>query len=192
TDGQQRARRFYIGRSEPEFERRFQCKAIEVFGSTETGIVTMTPPGLTAPNGSCGKANEDTFEVIVADENDEPVGPDVVGEILVRPRHPFGMFTSYYGAADATVEANRNQWFHTGDNAKVDKEGWFYFVDRKKDAIRRRGENISSYEVENILLRLDTVLECAAVAAKSDLGEDEVKIVIVVKPGEQLDADQVW
>src|SRR3546814_10028038 len=76
TDGQQRARRFYIGRSEPEFERRFQCKATEVFGSTETGIVTMTPPGLTAPNGSCGKANEDTFEVIVADENDEPVDPD--------------------------------------------------------------------------------------------------------------------
>ena len=130
--------------------------------------------------------------MIVADENDEPVGPGTVGEILVRPRHPFGMFTSYYGAAEATVEACRNQWFHTGDNAKVDAEGWFYFVDRKKDAIRRRGENISSYEVESVLLRLDAVLECAAVAAKSDLGEDEVKVVIVVKPGEQLSCDEVW
>lgn len=192
TDGQQRARRFYIGRSEPEFERRFQCKAIEVFGSTETGIVTMTPPELVAPPGSCGKANDETFEVVVADEDDEPVGPGVVGEILVRPRHPFGMFTAYYGAADATVDACRNQWFHTGDNAKVDEEGWFYFVDRKKDAIRRRGENISSYEVESVLLRLDAVLECAAVAAKSDLGEDEVKVVVVVKSGQHLDADEVW
>ena len=192
TDGQQRARRFYIGRSEPEFERRFKCKAVEVFGSTETGIVTMTPPGLPAPAGSCGKANDDTFEVIVADENDQAVGPGVIGEILVRPRHPFGMFTSYYGAADATAEAYRNQWFHTGDNAKVDADGWFYFVDRKKDAIRRRGENISSYEVESVLLRLDAVLECAAVAAKSELGEDEVKVVVVVKPGEQLAPEEIW
>jgi crotonobetaine/carnitine-CoA ligase len=96
------------------------------------------------------------------------------------------MMTEYYQMPDKTLETYRNLWFHTGDYAKKDEDGYFYFVDRKKDAIRRRGENISSFEVEKVINTHPGILESAVFAVPSELGEDEVKANIVLKPGEKL------
>ncbi|MEZ5815665.1 MAG: AMP-binding protein [Hyphomicrobiaceae bacterium] len=191
-DADQPARRFYFAKVDPGFEKRFNCRIVEVYGATETGVVTMTPPGGERREASCGKPNSATFDVMLADENDAPVAEGEVGEILVRPRRPFAMLTAYYNSPEATVEAFRNLWFHTGDNARSDKDGYLYFVDRKKDAIRRRGENISSSEVEAILNRHPAILECAVIAVPSELGEDEVKAVVVLREGATATPDELW
>lgn len=191
-DASQPARKFYIGQQNEEFERRFDCRVIEVFGSTETGIVTYTPLEETRRAGSCGKANLRSFDVRLVDDLDNEVAEGEVGEIVVRPRQPFAMLTGYYNMPQETLTAFRNLWFHTGDMARADAEGFLYFVDRKKDAIRRRGENISSFEVERVVNKMPQVLECAAVAVGSELTEDDVKICIVLQPGAALDADAVW
>ena len=191
-DADQPARRFYFAKVDAAFERRFNCKIVEVYGATETGVVTMTPPEEARRAGSCGKPNTATFEVMIANDRDEAVAIGDVGEVLVRPRRPFAMLTAYYNNPQATVEAFRNLWFHTGDNARADDDGYLYFVDRKKDAIRRRGENISSSEVEAVLNRHPAVLECAAVAVPSELGEDDVKVVIVLRDGVHASAENLW
>ena len=191
-DRDQPARLFYLGQHSDAFEQRFNCRVVEVYGATETGIVTVTPSDERARPGSCGKPNLDTFDVIIANECDEPVGVGEVGEILVRPRRPFVMLRGYYNAPEATLEAFRNLWFHTGDNARADADGYLYFVDRKKDSIRRRGENISSWEVEVVLNRHPAVLESAVIAVPSELGEDEVKAVVVLKGDAKATAAELW
>ena len=138
------------------------------------------------------QAEHGHLEVMIANEQDEPVGVGEVGEILVRPRRSFAMLTAYYNNPEATADAFRNLWFHTGDNARADADGYLTFIDRKKDAIRRRGENITSSEVEAVLNRHPAVLECAVVAVPSDLGEDEVKAVIVLRDGAEATADDLW
>jgi len=120
------------------------------------------------------------------DDNGLEVGPNAVGEIVVRPLKPYCMQLEYYKMSEKTVEAWRNLWFHTGDYARSDENGFYYFVDRKKDALRRRGENISSYEVEKVINSHEAVLESAAVAVKSELGEDEIMICLMLKPGQTL------
>ena len=102
------------------------------------------------------------FAVRVVDENDQFVPAGVAGEIVVRPKKPGIMIKEYYKMPDATVTAFRNLWFHTGDRGKFDEDGYLYFLDRVKDAIRRRGENISSWEVEKTVSAFPTVLEAAA------------------------------
>jgi carnitine-CoA ligase len=191
-DQDQPARVFYFAQQNDAFEERFNCRIIEVYGATETGIVTATPRGETCRKGSCGKPNVDTFDVMLANDRDEPVGVGDVGEILVRPRRPFVMLSEYYNMPEATVAAFRNLWFHTGDNARSDPDGYLYFVDRKKDSIRRRGENISSSEVEAVLNRHPAVLESAAIAVPSELGEDEVKAVIVLRQAGCASPDELW
>jgi crotonobetaine/carnitine-CoA ligase len=191
-DADQPARRFYFAKVNDEFESRFNCKIVEVYGATETGVVTVTPPDGERRKDSCGKPNSATFDVMIANERDEPVAVGEVGEILVRPKRPFAMLSAYYNSPEATLEAFRNFWFHTGDNARADADGYYYFVDRKKDSIRRRGENISSSEVEVTLNRHPAILECAVVAAPSELGEDEVKAVIVLREGAEATADELW
>lgn len=191
-DAQQPARAYYIGNQNPAFEERFNCRIVEVYGATETGIVSATPYGQPRVPQSCGKANSETFEVKIIDENDREVEPGVVGEIAVRPKKPFAMLHSYYRQEEATINAFRNLWFHTGDNGKKDEDGNIYFIDRKKDAIRRRGENISSYELEFAANKHPAVLECAAVPVTSDMGEDEVKLVVVLKDGMDVTAEDFW
>ena len=101
------------------------------------------------------------------------------------------MMLEYYNMPDKTLETYRNLWFHSGDLATRDADGYLYFVDRKKDALRRRGENISSFEVERAINTHPSVLESAAVAVKSELAEDEVKICVVLKPGETLTPEEL-
>jgi carnitine-CoA ligase len=186
------ARLFYIGQRNPEFEARFNCRIVEVYGATETGIVTYSPLGEAGPLATCGRENSRTYEVALVDDHDQPVPVGEVGEIVVRPRQPYSMIQEYYNMPAETLAAFRNLWFHTGDKARQDANGYFQFVDRKKDAMRRRGENISSWELEKVVGGDPRVLECAAVAHPSDLGEDEVKMVIVPQPGAQLSAADVW
>ena len=117
-----------------------------------------------------------------------PVPPGQIGEILVRPKVPFGFMAGYHALPDKTVEAWRNLWFHTGDAGVMDDTGLVTFVDRIKDCIRRRGENISAAEVEAALLQLPGVAEVAAFAVPSSVrgGEDEVMLAVVPMPGASL------
>jgi crotonobetaine/carnitine-CoA ligase len=187
-DRRHRIRTFYIGPSKltVPFRKRFGIHLVEVFGATETGIVTCTPYG-EFREGSCGRVNQASWELRLVDDRDEPVPPGEIGEITVRPRAPWAIMPGYWGKPDATVEAFRNLWFHTGDFGRQDEDGYVFFVDRKKDAIRRRGENISSFEVEASVNAHPAVLESAAIAVPSAVTEDDVKVCVVLRAEAELD-----
>ncbi|MGD0228835.1 MAG: ATP-dependent acyl-CoA ligase [Syntrophorhabdales bacterium] len=165
-------------------EKRFGIKCLEGFGMTEIGICIHVKSD-DRPRGSCGKPM-DIYELKLFDDDDNEVPTGEVGEIVFRPKAPYVMMSEYYNMPEKTLEVFGNLWFHTGDLAKKDEDGNFYFVDRKKDSLRRRGENISSFEVERAINSHPSVLESAAVAVKSELAEDEVKICVVLKPGTAL------
>lgn len=173
----------------PSFAQRFDVDVYTVFNMTEIScpIISDLNPG---PLGTCGKVR-DGVEVRIVDENDCEVAPGEIGELIVRTDRPWAMNSGYYGNPEASAQAWRNGWFHTGDAFRVDPEGNYFFVDRMKDAIRRRGENISSFEVETEVSSHPAVLECAAVAVPSELGEDEVLVIIVPRPGADLDPAQL-
>jgi crotonobetaine/carnitine-CoA ligase len=167
-----------------DVERRFGIKCLEGFGMTEIGIPVHVRVD-DRRRGSCGKPM-DIYEMKLVDDLDEEVPAGEIGEIVFRPSVPFVMMSEYYKMPEKTLEAFRNLWFHSGDLARKDEDGYFYFVDRKKDALRRRGENISSFEVERVINTHPSVLESAAIAVRSELAEDEVKICVVLKAGETL------
>jgi crotonobetaine/carnitine-CoA ligase len=127
---------------------------------------------------SCGVLREG-YEVRLVDEHDFEVPVGEVGALIVRHRDPWALCQGYFEMPDKTAEAWRNGWFHTGDAFRVDEQGRYYFVDRIKDAIRRRGENISSFEVEGLVNAHPGVLESAAIPVPSEWGEDEVKVCVV-------------
>lgn len=185
-------RRVYVAQRNKEFEERFNCRIHEIYGQSETGIVTGCWPGTPSRPGSAGKANPNTYDVKIVDDDDNEVPPGTVGEFVVRPKNPYGMMNEYYNMPRETIAAFRNFWFHTGDSGTMDADGYFYFTDRKKDALRRRGQNISSFELETVVMSHPKVLDCAAVAVPSPLTEDDVKIVVVVRPNETLTAEELW
>ena len=168
-----------------QFTERFGMRLLDGYGSTETNFVI----GLDAEQrpGSMGRIG-DGFEACVADEDDNPVPPGQPGELLLRARDPYAFATGYFGMPEKTVEAWRNLWFHTGDRVVCDADGFFTFMDRLKDAIRRRGENISSYEVEQVLLSHPAIAVAAVFPVKSEMAEDEVMTAIVLREGASLDA----
>ena len=168
---------------------------VEVFGLTETSAPIVSPYGEDRPAGAAGLAADEWFDVRLVDPGtDEEVAVGEIGELVVRPKVPFICSMGYFNAHDKTVEAWRNLWFHTGDALRRDEDGWFYFVDRFKDALRRRGENISSYEVETSILAHPAVVECAVIAvpASSEAGEDEVMAYVVCVDGQQPTAAELW
>ena len=169
-----------------DFERRFGVKMMEAYGATEDGLVLSTLWDEAFPAGSCGKPCS-LYDVDVVDENDNPCPPNVPGEIVVRPNEPYAMLTGYDKMPEATLNAFRNLWFHTGDRGYKDENGWFFFLDRMKDAIRRRGENISSYEVERVIDAYPGVAESAVIPVPSELGEDEVKAVVILKEDQAIE-----
>ncbi len=172
-----------------EVERRFGIKCLEGYGMTEIGIPIHVRVNDRRP-GSCGKPM-DIYEIKLFDDQDNEVPVGEVGEFVFRPREPFTMMLEYYNMPEKTLEAFRNLWFHTGDLGRKDADGYFYFIDRKKDALRRRGENISSFEVERAVNSHPSVLESAAVAVPSEVGEDEVKICVVLKSGATLTPEEL-
>ena len=171
-----------------DFEKRFNLRITEAYGSTEVGLA-MVNRAESFRKGSCGKAVP-VYEVAIHDENDQPCPVGEVGEIVVRPKEPGVLFSGYYGMPEATVETWRNLWFHTGDRGRIDEDGYFYFVDRKKDVIRRRGENISSYEIERVINTHPKVAEAALVGVPSELSEEEVMAVVILREGE-LDPEEL-
>lgn len=161
----------------PEFEERFGVRLHEHYGMTEIGIATQNTRTVRRP-GSIGRAVP-TFEVRLADDEDREVPVGEVGEIQVRPREPGIMLREYWARPDATIAGFANLWFHTGDRARMDADGFFYYVDRLKDSIRRRGENVSSFDVESVLNAFPAIVESAAYGVSSDLGEDDVMVAVV-------------
>ncbi|SED64288.1 crotonobetaine/carnitine-CoA ligase [Pseudomonas mohnii] len=161
------------------------------FGLTECSLPSILPFGTVGKPGSSGLRNTEDFDVRIVDDNDVELPPNTPGEIIVRPRKPNVMFDGYWKRPEDTLKVMRNMWFHTGDIGKFDEDDFFYFVDRKKDYLRRRGENISSFEVESAFLQHETVDEVAAHAVLSDLGEDELKVTITLKPGNALSEEEL-
>jgi crotonobetaine/carnitine-CoA ligase len=179
-----------------EMEKRFNLKVYTGFyGMTEASGVTylnvqemdkLKAEGNWQAALGMGKENKEIFEMKLMDENFEEVPVGEIGEIVCRPSRPYSMMTEYFNMPEKTLEVFRNLWFHTGDLAKKDENGFYHFMDRKKDYIRRRGENISSFEVEKCINRYPAVLESAAIGIKSEVGEDEVLIAIKPKAGQNL------
>lgn len=169
----------------PQFHERFGTEVHTHFNMTEISMPIVSDPNPTAL-GSAGKARKGV-EVRIVDENDCEVPVGAVGELIVRTEAPWALNHGYAANPEATAAAWRNGWFHTGDGFRKDAEGNFYFVDRLKDAIRRRGENISSFEVESEILSHPAVREAAAVAVKSEIAEDEVMAVVALKDGAEFD-----
>ena len=168
-----------------EMGRRYGIEMWTTFNMTEVSTPMMSDP-YPAVAGTCGKIR-DGVEGRVVDENDCEVGPGVAGELILRTDQPWAMNHGYYKNPEATAEAWRNGWFHTGDAFTYDEDGYFYFVDRIKDAIRRRGENISSFEVESDVNAYKDAGEVAAIAVPSDLGEDDVMVVVAPMAGKTID-----
>ncbi len=167
------------------FLERFGVRLIDAWGSTETNIVISNTLVDTRP-GTLGRVL-DGFEARVADEHDAALPDGQPGELLLRHREPWAFASGYDGLPDTTAAAWRNLWFHTGDRVVREPDGTFRFVDRLKDAIRRRGENISSYEVEQALLAHPDVAAAAVVPVPSELGEDEVLACVVARDGAEFD-----
>ena len=157
------------------FEERFGLRLVEAYGMTDCGAPAFQPLAEPRRPGSCGRVVP-PYEVRIA--------PD--GEILVTCPRPGMMALGYYGMPEATAQAFRDGWFHTGDLGRLDAEGWLYFLGRKKDAIRRRGENMSAFEIEEVVEAHPAVLQAAAFGLPSELTEEEVKVCVVLRPGVAL------
>jgi crotonobetaine/carnitine-CoA ligase len=174
-----------------EFMQRFNILFTEGYGLTEVGQCTFTRPNEPFRVGSCGKESPGYEIKIVNPETDEELPRNTPGELVLRPRIPNICLHYYYKMPEKTVSDFRNLWFHTGDLCRMDEDGYIFFMDRVKDYIRRRGENISSFEVENLISTHPSIEESAAIAVKLDEqgrhSEDELMIVIVLKSGLALD-----
>lgn len=171
------------------FEDRFNIHLTEIFGSTEVSIVTDMPPW----DRKIGTAGNESvnYEVAVVDEQDDPVPTGSIGEIVVRPKSAGWMFDGYHKMPDATAKSWKNLWFHTGDRGYLDDEKFLTFVDRLKDTIRRRGENISSWEIERVISGHDSVAQVAAYGVASELSEEEVMIAVVPKAEQNFEPSDI-
>ena len=179
----------------PDLEEKWKSRfgvtytGSHAYGLTEAARVTTLPDGVAYPPGSSGKVNED-FDVRIVDDDDNEVPPNTAGEIIIRPRHPNIMFEGYWNQPAETLRIMKNLWLHTGDIGKFDEDGYFYFVDRKKDYLRRRGENISSFEMEKTIKAHPEINE-VAVHAVITSSEDEVKATVVRLNGSKLTEEEL-
>ena len=172
-------------------EQRWNCTFECAYGLSECAPVVCTGPDAPMKPGSSGKVTSDYYDVRIFDDNDCELPAGQVGEVVVRQLRPYSMLDAYWKNPDATLASMRNQWFHTGDLGRFDSDGYFYFVDRSKDYMRRRGENISSFEVESALARHPAILDTAVVSAASEVGEDEVKAFITLRPEMAIDFSEL-
>lgn len=168
---------------------RFGIRVAENYASTETSAIFGAP--LERLRDGWVGPPMDGFEVKVVDEDEVEQPPGVPGELLIRPQEPYLIASGYYRMPEKTVEAWGNLWFHTGDRMVRDEDGWYRFVDRLKDSIRRRGENISAFEVEQAVATHPEVAEVAVIAVPSELGEDEVMAVVVARAGAEIDPEEL-
>lgn len=160
------------------------------FGQTECSLLVHTTPDMDLPPNAVGHRNR-WFDVRIFDDEDRELPPGEAGEIVVRPRMPLIMFEGYWGREADTFKLWRNGWFHSGDIGKFDENGFMYFVDRKKDYMRRRGENIATYEMDNAFRTHPDIEDVAVHAVPSDFSEDDVKVTAVLKPGSTLTEEEL-
>ena len=166
-----------------EYQERYGVTITSVYAMTENFPMTLfTPDDPPSKAGSAGRPGPGVYLRII-DDNEQVLAAGEVGEICMKTDEPGAVMLGYYKMPEATAHEWRGGWFHTGDRGYLDADGYLFFVDRKKEAIRRRGENISAYEVELILSRHPGVLEVAAVPVSSEMSEDEVMVYVVRKPG---------
>jgi crotonobetaine/carnitine-CoA ligase len=151
------------------------------YGVTEASLVSWQPPGVDNKPNAAGVVNDEHFDVRIFDDDDHELPRGTDGEIVLRPKRPHTMFEGYWGRPEATVAASRNWWYHTGDIGRIDEDGYLFFVDRKADYLRRRGENISSFEVERILMRHPALADVAVHAVPSELTEDDLKVTATLR-----------
>ncbi len=175
------------------WRNRFGAKQVggNGYGLTEACVVTSLPGGEYAAPGSSGKRIPE-YDVRIVDDLDRELPCGQSGEVVVRPLHPDVMFMGYWRRPEETLKLMRNMWFHTGDIGKFDDDGFFYFVDRKKDYLRRRGENISSFEMESAFSNHPKISEVAVHAVPSDKGEDDVKVTAVLHQANSLNAEDLF
>lgn len=172
------------------FERRFGVRLVTGFSMTETSHFSTTSPDDPGRHRAAGRPVAG-FAVAILDDQDQSLPPGQVGEIAVRPEMPFSMLLGYHRDPQATVEAFRNLWFHTGDLGLLDQDGYLHWVDRRKDAIRRKGEMVSSRDVEVAALRFPGVVEAAAIGVPGELGEEEVALLVRCKDGDSVQLDEL-
>lgn len=177
----------FSGDLQAKWKERFGVKNAGAvgYGMTEACSITLTNLEEPAPPGSSGQRHED-FEVEIADGEGNILPAGESGEIVVRPARPGVMFQGYWKRPDATLEATRNLWFHTGDLGRFDENGFLFFVDRKKDYLRRGGENISSFELETTFRNHPEIEDLAIHAVSAETQEDEVKLTAILRPGSAL------
>ena len=169
-----------------ELRSRYGVAVTSLFAMSENyAVTTFVPDDRPDTAGSAGSARG-ASDLRIVDDDGRIMGPGEVGEIRMRPRHQGSMMNGYYKMPEATANAFVEGWFCTGDRGYLDADGYLYFIDRKKEAIRRRGENISAYEVELILSRHPAILEVAAVPVPSEMSEDEVMVYVVLNAGATL------
>ncbi|MEP9378683.1 AMP-binding protein [Aquabacter sp. CN5-332] len=188
-DRAHRMTRMFNASYDAGFEERFGVKLVEAYGMTETGLTLYTPFG-ERREGSCGRIHED-WELNIVDEQGLPVSRGAIGEIALRPKLPSIMMRSYINKPSETLQTFADLWFKTGDYARADEDGYVFFTSRKKERIRRRGENISPYEIESVVISHPAVSDCAAVAVPAAEGEDDVRIVCEVSPASGLRPDEL-
>ena len=172
-----------------DFERRFDCLLADCYGSTDVGIPVYGKPGEAKP-GSCGRVI-DSYQVAILAPDGTQLSPGHLGEIAVRPSEPHTVMEGYVGEPEATVETWRGLWHHTGDLGRLDDEGYLYFEGRTDDFIRRRGENVSVHELEEIVLGHPEVEEAAAIGVPAALMEEDIKVVAVPRSNSQLSAESL-
>ncbi|HMK81940.1 MAG TPA: ATP-dependent acyl-CoA ligase [Xanthobacteraceae bacterium] len=177
------------GQFHPPFAARFGVALVDGYGSTETNFVFASPIPSDRPGTMGYLAGGAQARIVDADDAVLPDGEP--GELILRALEPFAFATGYFGMAEKTVEAWRNLWFHTGDRVVRDGDGHYRFIDRMKDSIRRRGENVSSFELEQLLLRHPAIAACAIYPLPAELGEDEVAAAIQLEPGHALEPVEV-
>jgi carnitine-CoA ligase len=180
---------------EGPFRARFGVKHLwQTYGGTEFMSVTFTDVGRPAKPGSSGWPREGV-QLMVADEFDRPLPADVVGELCVRPTVPHAIFEGYLNDSETTLHRMRNLWYHTGDLVRIDGDGELFFVDRKDDYLRVRGENVSSFEVEAVFMAHPSVLEAAAHTVQDEttkaVAEDEIKVCVVLNEGHRVTPEQL-
>ncbi|TXL71358.1 ATP-dependent acyl-CoA ligase [Vineibacter terrae] len=165
-----------------QFAKRFNLQLTSVYSLTDYGNATVLPPDHPPEKSrSAGKPRPE-MQVAILDDDDFPLPAGEAGEICLRANAPWIAAQGYYNMPQETLKAYRNLWFHTGDRGYFDPDGYLYFVDRKKDAMRRRGENISAWEVEQIISRHPAVGEVAVFPVRAEMAEDEVMATIVLRP----------
>ncbi|MBT4159845.1 MAG: AMP-binding protein [Gammaproteobacteria bacterium] len=176
----------------PEWKERFGVQLYETYGSTEIGLGSGLGSG-PPKTGTMGLPTKQ-LELQIVDEFDNPLPANEIGEAVWRPRKPDTIFQGYWDRPEATVQAWRNLWFHSGDAGLIDEDGYFIFKDRIKDSIRRRGENISSIMLEESVLAEPGIAECAAYAVPSEIGDtdDEVMIAVVLEDPVAFDAAELF